>query len=140
MRFQSDKWHFKVINDISKWDFSQKWYLKVRNEISRWEMTFLNAHLPHMQQNRTNNNQPLRVMKVWLHHFITLPSGQTTNISNKWQMKTTNNNQPLSGDQYDHISSMLYLGQCYTCRPKCNLTQFVLIYIQQSTTEWHQYE
>ena len=95
------------------------------------------------QQSTTEGNE--NMMTCILHHFITLSSGilswttaahrqridrQPTSVTK--QMKTTNNNQPLSGDQYDHISSMLYLGQCYNCRPKCNLTQFVLIYIQQS--------
>ena len=61
---RSEKWDFKLRNEISKWDLTQKWdfkwemrfqsekwdfklrfdgaitYVKVRNEISKWEMRF----------------------------------------------------------------------------------------------------
>jgi len=86
-----------------------------------------------LRQN-TNNNQPLRVIKMqWLAHCIiscqrnlsqNAPNytnvvmnksidnvyGKQPTSATNWQMKTTNNNQPLSGDWYDHMSSMMYLG------------------------------
>ena len=104
-----------------------------------------------LRQN-TNNNQPLRVIKMqWLAHCIiscqrnlsqNAPNytnvvmnksidnvWQTTNISNKL---TNENNKQQSTTEWRLIWSHVINDvswQCYTCRPKCYLTIFVLIYV-----------